>query len=501
MNEHAHQRMQGTFKKSFILLLAFAMIMLVTLQFNHIRASASGRDPLTWPFASTSIWNMPIGDQAQYAPANIPRAANATPDPDWLITTTSSDPVRPIYQPGSFGPGRCSGTTGEGSSTTYFPDNVIVPDATSNPYSTPNNAAAIVQPDGHTLVQVEPLARCSAGGNVYGYQACGWASRQDLKDDGLCGGHFGSGLSSIGGMVRLSELQASGDNTIPHALQLEIWDNYLYACNGTVNGFRWPASRADSGACDSNNAGHYKGNNPNVLQGSLLALPTNATPESLGITTDVGRKLFTALQNYGGYIVDDTGWDDVQVGVQSGVEKQYDFDGNSGYHNDIVNLFSALQVITNNSENNIGGGGTLRAPMAPDFSSDSGNGALDRTGWSAKGTSSNNLLSPLDGEAATRWTTEAPQTNNQYYQIDMGQNHDISQVVLDSTQSPGDYPRQYILFLSTSNNTWGNAVASGSGDGPILTLSFSTQSARYITIQQTGSAANWWSIHELNVYP
>jgi hypothetical protein len=31
-----------------------------------------GRDPLGWPFASTSIWNMPIGTSADYLPADLP---------------------------------------------------------------------------------------------------------------------------------------------------------------------------------------------------------------------------------------------------------------------------------------------------------------------------------------------------------------------------------------------------------------------------------------------
>src|SRR5882762_3329558 len=33
--------------------------------------AAQARDPLKWPFASTSIWNMPIGSNARYEDANI----------------------------------------------------------------------------------------------------------------------------------------------------------------------------------------------------------------------------------------------------------------------------------------------------------------------------------------------------------------------------------------------------------------------------------------------
>src|SRR5437899_1963215 len=34
--------------------------------------ATQARDPLKWPFASTSIWNMPIGSDAQYEDARIP---------------------------------------------------------------------------------------------------------------------------------------------------------------------------------------------------------------------------------------------------------------------------------------------------------------------------------------------------------------------------------------------------------------------------------------------
>ncbi|GCE22363.1 discoidin domain-containing protein [Dictyobacter kobayashii] len=498
MRRHVLQRWQtNPARKTSWLTLCIALLIGISLAFSSpqtasVKASSGTRDPLVQPFASTSIWNMPIGSNASYVAANIPAAGNTSSDADYFITTSASDPQRNLYDPGAWGPGRCTGTQLNGQGPIVIPDNTVVPDATSNPYSTPNNAAAILQPDGKTLVQIEPLARCSAGGNVYGYRAC----NADITGDGICGGHFGSGLSSIGGMIRLSELQASGDQTIPHALQLEIWDKYLYACNGTVNGYRWPADRADSGACDSSNANSYKGTNASLMQGSLLALSPTATLDGLGIKTDAGRKMFYALQNYGGYVVDDTGWDDNQIGVENTVPANYDF-GSGDLKSDINSLFSSLQVIDNNSSSNIGGGGTLRAPLAPPLDGT----ALDRSGWTARGTSSNALQAPFDGDSSTRWTTETAQTNNQFYQIDMGQINRISSITLDSSQFPGDYPRQYIVFLSTSNWTWGNAVAAGSGNNSILTISFSTQSARYITIQQTGSASNWWSIGELNVYP
>ncbi len=40
------------------------------------------RDPLTWPFAANSIWNMPIGTGAQYVYAGLNTADSWAPLPD-----------------------------------------------------------------------------------------------------------------------------------------------------------------------------------------------------------------------------------------------------------------------------------------------------------------------------------------------------------------------------------------------------------------------------------
>ena len=76
--------------------------------------------------------------------------------------------------------------------------------------------------------------------------------------------------------------------------------------------------------------------------------------------------------------------------------------------------------------------------------------------------------------------------------------------MLDSSNSPNDYPRGYLIFVSNDSGTWGNAVAACDfcNSSAVQTISFTTQSARYITIDETQSDPNWWwSIDEINVYP
>jgi len=63
----------------------------------------TARDPLKWPFASNSIWNMPIGSGAVYKPANMPDVPGndvwaLMPSIDKeLIVLRPSAPSTPIY--------------------------------------------------------------------------------------------------------------------------------------------------------------------------------------------------------------------------------------------------------------------------------------------------------------------------------------------------------------------------------------------------------------------
>jgi glucosylceramidase len=133
----------------------------------------------------------------------------------------------------------------------------------------------------------------------------------------------------------------------------------------------------------------------------------------------------------------------------------------------------------------------------------SSGGALPRTGWIATASSTESGSSPanaLDGNATTRWSTGLPQANGQWFQVDMTSAKTFNKIVLDSGTSTGDYPRGYQVFVSNDGTNWGSAVATGSGTGQVVTVTFATQSARYIKVVQTGSSGSWWSMHEFNVY-
>jgi len=128
--------------------------------------------------------------------------------------------------------------------------------------------------------------------------------------------------------------------------------------------------------------------------------------------------------------------------------------------------------------------------------------ALDRTGWTASSSPSSGdaAANLLDGSMATRWSAGTAMAPGQSLTIDMKAAKSFNKIVMDSTGSNDDYARGFEVYVSSDGVNYGSAVASGTGSGLVVEAVFPAQSARYIKIVQTGTASNWWSIRELNVY-
>lgn len=129
--------------------------------------------------------------------------------------------------------------------------------------------------------------------------------------------------------------------------------------------------------------------------------------------------------------------------------------------------------------------------------------ALPRTGWTATASSSatgNAPANALDGNSSTRWSTGRGQANGQWFLVDMKAAQTFDKITLDAATSTGDYPRGYQVFVSNDGVNFGASIASGSGSSQLVTVLFHVQTARYLKVVQTGTAQNWWSIHEFTVW-
>ena len=88
-----------------------------------------------------------------------------------------------------------------------------------------------------------------------------------------------------------------------------------------------------------------------------------------------------------------------------------------------------------------------------------------------------------------------------WFQVDMASQKTFSQIVLDNVSASTNYPRSYQVFVSNDGINWGTAVASGNGTAGMTTITFPTQTARYIRVELNAANAAWWFIAEFNVYP
>lgn len=349
------------------------------------------RDPLKWPFAQDSIWNMPIGSGAIYVPANLPespdsplddRPADRTAMPELdlehIILRPSAPLTSLVHSIAGWEDGlsRCDPS---GQSVNGMPTTVPIPSNYFVPHGPGNAGAVFLMPDGRTILQSQPFARCV--GKTFATSRVVFPA-VDIYGDGRTGAHGGSKLSSLGGSIRVGELRP-GQQGPRHALKTSLFEKmFYYNCSVQSECFRWPASSADAGAV--NNYGslrHVNNNNKAMKMGALLAIPPWIDINNIGLQSEPGRQLAWTLQNYGAYIVDSNGGPAYFLNVEDGpdgskaaeFERDYGrpmrgrvYEGD-GWTRDLQHIFSLLHVVDNNSPTSIGGGGTPRQPLAPPF--------------------------------------------------------------------------------------------------------------------------------------
>lgn len=330
------------------------------------------RDPWEWPFDRASIWNMPIGSEAEYKDAGFEAAGHVGVDIQIILELDESDPLHQARLSTGFGPGRCD-STGIIDFYLPLPDTWIVPDAGNSPYGrTPNSNYAFRMSGARsdTVHEGCRIARCEEGGPFYIPDWMKWPNNrkfQSITGDGMSGGGQGAtGMSSLGGTLRKGELV--GDEPIRHAVKISPWAEKYCHYSADIPGWKWPAKRADGYAPDRYN----RDGDPDILMGSLFAVPPDVTEGSLDLATEPGKKLFFTLRNYGAYFTEDAAWDTwdliVERDAEIAFEEKYGFSMKSDtWKADLNKLMQALHVVTNNGPDRIGGGGTPLQPLAPDF--------------------------------------------------------------------------------------------------------------------------------------
>ena len=402
------------------------------------------RDRFLEPFSADSIWNIAIGSAAIFEPAKLFQPGdyrgwpgNFHNDQDFILRVTAADPVTDWINQGDWsGDNHCAiqkhKRTGVPCSAIddtlsnhldgcvsriRLPrnwtsasdcDGPALPDASncrSSGNQSNNNAMAVLLEDNVTLVQMQPVYRCgyypapllARYGNVTDGGPQRFANVTSILGNGVGGAHGGSGLSSIGGSIRLGELLPDAP-PIAHALKIELANWWYYGQsslnpvsidNGGRTQYVWPATGSNGGWTGNGSSGGYVGKNRFVAPGALLAIKASSSTR-VKTSTVIGGKIKAAMIDYGAYIVDGSGKGPgknknlvaicMDAAVNSELRSQYGFNmayphgvgspaaapnatrAESDLYADLLAIFRALSVVSNNGPTSIGGGGTPRQP-------------------------------------------------------------------------------------------------------------------------------------------
>lgn len=335
------------------------------------------------PFAASSLWYARVGIGAVYVPAGFRNDVQFTREDVCPVVLSTLSPLRRLWTYSSHDAwaytnppdSRCDEENDTGIDLP-IPDSFVVPDQYPD---TPNLPGAVLMPDGETIKQFQPLTRCTTAGNVTTFDT---APPDDniVTGDGRLGAHGGSGMSSLGGVIRRADgwFTKGPTEDLGHALKLEMWAEEFYdpaSGPGGGVGYRWPAVQADAGA----GASYGSTGTPvsGVQPGALLAIPpANLAALIATLETTVGKILANTLTNFGGRIVDSTSFDAYAVATElspdgsiaadflaaTGENINVDDSTTTAWARDFMRIIAALNLVSNDSEANVGGGGGIILP-------------------------------------------------------------------------------------------------------------------------------------------
>lgn len=226
------------------------------------------RDVFAWPFADNSIWNTPIGSNANNVSYQntFSIGVNVTYCDDDIIVLTPTVPLMDVYQ--------CNEDWGWGDHMRK--DGGIVfsaPIPQDFYFSRHGNAClAVLLQDKESILSSQPFYHYP--GYTYGTSRYDF-SNTNIYTDGIWGSHGGAGMSAIGGTIRMGEL-APGAPPIHHALKMAVYSHDL-------DGHRWPAPKDDAWSSNLRTSGFCDG----ALCALLPSYDIAASLETEGANTNI----------------------------------------------------------------------------------------------------------------------------------------------------------------------------------------------------------------------
>lgn len=104
----------------------------------------------------------------------------------------------------------------------------------------------------------------------------------------------------------------------------------------------------------------------------------------------------------------------------------------------------------------------------------------------------------IDGNSATRWSSDHSNDAGAWLQVDLGGEYAVSTAVLDWEAA---YGKAYRIQVSDDGSHWTDAYSTTTGAGGTETVSVNRQ-ARYVRMQGVTPATQYgYSLYEFEVYP
>jgi hypothetical protein len=223
------------------------------------------------PFASSSPWNVPISHSATYS---LGRQASSELRTAGFMVNSAAYSV-PVYQ--ATGQDREAEVRSKGR-VVHFQIPVGAKPAVGT-----DATMVVLQPDGRSEDECWDAHRI--GGDLW---TCGYEARVNLAGSGMGDGVRASGASALGGLLRVDDLLGG---PIRHALAMALPGEALR-----------PGWVAPAISEDAHPVHPYRGVIP---MGTHLAMEPGLPIAKLGLGP-VAQRVATALEEYGGYVVDES---------------------------------------------------------------------------------------------------------------------------------------------------------------------------------------------------
>ena len=322
------------------------------------------RDPWLQPFGPESIWNTPIGEEADLRPARLPATPQVRAELEFIYAVSPHSFTRQVYPEDADG----NLLRLEPPIASLQIDDFLRFTMPLDP-ARPLGCGSLLMPDRRTVCSFTGLRRLHRAGDLYGRSLTRW----DLFGDPAGqDGRLASGMSTFGGAIRLDGVNRL--DRIDHAVKLTLPPGWLYG-GGTEPRFRWPATRAPEDA-----ETRYRGSDSQVRLGTLLTLPEagdDAEPADR-YRTAFGQAFATAVYRYGAYVVDEAPPGTIGVCMTpEAMRAIWDSSSNpSGRLTQVVatllpedtsadvrEVLTRLSVVADNSETSVGGAGRRRVEV------------------------------------------------------------------------------------------------------------------------------------------